>query len=66
MASQPIPNIGPAGIRYRAKWGTALLAASLLLAFLFIVADWPRLLRLVLLVPLYGAGLGIFQAKEKT
>jgi hypothetical protein len=40
--------------------------ASLLLAVLFIVADWPRLLRLVLLVPLYGAGLGIFQAKEKT
>ena len=61
-----IANIGPGGVRYRARWGGAMLLASLALAALFIAADWPRLIRLALLPPLYLAGLGLFQAKEKT
>ena len=66
MPVSPIPNIGPGGVRYRARWGSALLAAALVLGLLFVAADWPRLTRLAVLPLLYGAGLGLFQAKEKT
>jgi hypothetical protein len=66
MNAHPVPNIGPGGIRYRARWGSAVLLAALGLAVLFIAADWPRLIRLTLLPLWYLAGLGLFQAREKT
>ena len=64
--THPVPNIGPGGKRKRATWGAGLLALAVGLAGGLITTDQPRLFRLILALPLWGAGLGLLQAKEKT
>lgn len=62
----PAINIGPREVRKRRLMGLVALAAGVGLAFLSIVLQTPRLLRLIVFFPIWIAGLGLFQAREKT
>jgi hypothetical protein len=62
----PIPNIGPRGVQRRASWGGLVLAGGLVLTLILVTIETPRVFRVGLLLPFYVAGLGLFQAKEKT
>ena len=59
-------NIGPQEIRKRRLMGIVALTVGVALAFALIVFQAPRLLRLVIFLPIWIAGLGLFQAREKT
>lgn len=59
-------NIGPREIRKRRLMGLVALTVGVGLAFLLVVLGAPRLLRLIVFFPLWIAGLGFFQAREKT
>ncbi|HYP54611.1 MAG TPA: hypothetical protein VEQ42_13760 [Pyrinomonadaceae bacterium] len=59
-------NIGPRERRKRRLMGIAALAAGAGLAFVLVAFGAPRLARLLLFVPFWLAGLGLFQAKEAT
>lgn len=61
-----IPNIGPRGISRRRRNGWIALVAGLAIAALLITFDAPRWTRIALLVPFWSAGLGFFQARERT
>ena len=60
------PNIGPRGQQRRLGVGVCALAASAVLAAMLFAFDAPRAWRLVVVAPLWLAGLGLFQAREKT
>jgi hypothetical protein len=62
----PAINIGPREVRKRRLMGIISLAAGVGLAFLSVVMQTPRLLRLIVFFPIWMAGLGLFQAREKT
>jgi fatty acid desaturase len=59
-------NIGARERRKRLAIGIAAFGASLALAAGLFATDQPRWWRLVLFVPLWGAALGVFQARDKT
>jgi hypothetical protein len=59
-------NIGAHERRKRLTFGVVLLGASLVAAAMLIHADVARGWRIVLVLPLWAAGLGIFQARERT
>jgi hypothetical protein len=59
-------NIGRKGQLRRAAWGAAMFLVAAGLATWLILTDQPRAWRLFLFVPLWMAGLGLLQAKEKT
>jgi hypothetical protein len=59
-------NIGPREIRKRRLMGIVALTVGVALAFALIVFEAPRLLRLLVFFPIWMAGLGLFQAREKT
>jgi hypothetical protein len=59
-------NIGPKEIRKRRILGFAALSAGALLAFALFALNAPRPLRLFVFFPIWLAGLGLFQAREKT
>jgi hypothetical protein len=59
-------NIGPREQRKRRLMGVVALNVGIGLAFLMIVYGSPRLLRLVIFLPVWIAGLGLLQAREKT
>lgn len=61
-----IPNIGPRGQRSRFLTGLVGVAVALFGLSVLVVADAPRLSRAVLVLPLWIAGLGFFQARAKT
>ena len=61
-----IANIGAKGRRQRMNFGLVLLGISVLLAAVLIGTGVGRSWRLVVLLPLWGAGLGIFQARGRT
>jgi len=65
-AGTPCANIGAREIRKRRLMGAAFAAASVVLLIALMEYDAPRWGRLVLFVPLWMAGLGFFQAHEKT
>ena len=60
------PNIGARGIRRRRRSGFLALGAAVVLAIALVVLDAPRATRLIIFLPLMAAGLGLFQASEKT
>jgi hypothetical protein len=61
-----IPNIGPRGQRQRLVFGlTFWTVAVALTAGLFILGA-PRWSRAIVFLPLWLAGLGVFQAQAKT
>jgi hypothetical protein len=59
-------NIGPREQLKRRVMGIVFLIISAGFAFLMIAYDVPRAFRLVIFFPLWMAGLGLFQAREKT
>lgn len=59
-------NIGPREIRKRRLMGIVALTVGVGVAFSLVVFGAPRLLRLVIFLPVWIAGLGLFQAREKT
>jgi len=59
-------NIGPDERRKRLTFGVVLLGASLLAAAMLIHADVARGWRILLVLPLWAAALGFFQARERT
>jgi hypothetical protein len=59
-------NIGPRERRKRRLLGIVALTVGVALAFVLIVTDAPRWSRLVIFFPIWIAGLGLIQAREKT
>jgi hypothetical protein len=61
-----IPNIGPGGRKQRNGFGLIALAVSVVAGAALIYTGAARPWRLGLVLPLWVAGLGYFQAREKT
>lgn len=59
-------NIGPRERLKRLIMGIVSLAASAVLVFVFVGYDAPRLVRVLVFLPLWMASLGLFQARENT
>ena len=60
------PNIGPRERRKRLMVGLGLLCTSVLIALAMITSGVPRGWRGLLLLPLWAAALGVFQARGGT
>lgn len=65
MLSEPI-NIGPREQRKRRLFGVVALTIGVGVAFVLVVTDAPRWSRAVIFFPVWMAGLGLLQAREKT
>lgn len=61
-----IANIGPRERRKRLTFGIAMFAVSLAVAAILIASGTPRAWRILLVLPLWAAALGVFQAAEST
>ncbi len=59
-------NIGPRERRKRRVLGIVALTVGVSVAFVLVVAGVPRPFRLVVFFPIWMAGLGLLQAREKT
>ncbi|HZT59291.1 MAG TPA: hypothetical protein VFA21_11755 [Pyrinomonadaceae bacterium] len=59
-------NLGPREQRKRRVMGIVALTVGVALAFLLVVLQAPRLARLVVFFPVWIAGLGLLQSREKT
>jgi len=59
-------NIGPRERAKRRVLGIVALTVGVSLAFVLVVLGAPRLLRLVVFFPVWIAGLGLLQSREKT
>lgn len=59
-------NIGPREQRKRRLLGIVALTVGVATAFVLIVYDAPRLSRAIIFFPIWIAGLGLMQAREKT
>jgi len=66
MVEACVPNIGPRERAKRLRYGIVFAALSVAAAVVLFATGAPRGLRLLLFVPLWIAGTGIFQALEKT
>jgi hypothetical protein len=66
MTSFEVGNIGPREQRKRKVFGVIALAVGAATAFLLITFGAPRWARLVIFFPIWLAGLGLLQAREKT
>ena len=66
MMETPVINIGPREVRKRRLMGIVALTVGVALCFALVVFEAPRLLRLIVFFPIWIAGLGLFQAREKT
>lgn len=65
MAEQ-LANIGPKGQRHRRKFGLQALVVSVVLCAALYALGAGRGWRVLLFAPLFVAGLGLFQAMDKT
>ncbi|MDQ1591169.1 MAG: hypothetical protein QOG71_1796 [Pyrinomonadaceae bacterium] len=61
-----VSNIGPREQRKRRLLGIVALTVGVAAAFLLVVYDAPRVLRAVVFFPVWMAGLGLLQARERT
>ena len=59
-------NIGPRERRKRRMLGLVALTVGVSVAFLSVILGAPRSLRLIIFLPIWMAGLGLLQAREKT
>jgi hypothetical protein len=59
-------NIGERERRKRRVMGFVALAVGVAAAFLLVALGAPRALRLVVFLPVWIAGLGLLQSREKT
>ncbi len=64
--NEMIGNLGTRQQRRRRVMGIVALTVGVSLAFLLIFYDAPRWSRLVIFLPIWIAGLGLLQAREKT
>lgn len=65
METSRVVNIGPREERKRRLMGIVALTVGIGLAFLLVVLAAPRWSRLAIFFPVWMAGLGLFQAREK-
>lgn len=65
-AAASIANIGPRERRKRLRFGVVAFGVSVAIGALLVATDVPRVWRLALFPPLFVAGLGYFQARDKT
>ena len=61
-----VSNIGPRERRKRRLLGIVALTVGVAAAFVVVVYDAPRWTRLIVFFPVWLAGLGLLQAREKT
>jgi hypothetical protein len=61
-----VSNIGPREQRKRRLLGVVALTIGVAVAFVLVTTGAPRLLRAVVFFPVWLAGLGLLQAREKT
>ena len=61
-----IANIGPKQRRARLLGGVVAAVATLLFAYLLVSFGLPRVARIAVFLPAFGAALGFLQYKEKT
>jgi len=66
MSSNEVRNIGEKERTKRRVLGIVALVVGVGLAFVLVVIDAPRAWRIVIFVPIWLAGLGLLQAREKT
>jgi hypothetical protein len=66
MMEKTVINLGPREVRKRRLMGYVALVAGVGLAFLSVVMGAPRWSRVIVFFPIWIAGLGLFQAREKT
>ena len=66
VAPTEVANIGPRERRKRRLFGIVSLTAAVGVAFVLVAFAAPRWWRLVVFFPLWMAGLGLLQAREKT
>ena len=59
-------NIGTRERRKRRLFGIVALTVGVGLAFMLVVFDAPRWSRIVVFFPIWMAGLGLLQSREKT
>lgn len=59
-------NLGPREVRKRRLMGIVALSVGVSVAFVLVVLGASRWSRLVIFFPIWIAGLGLFQAREKT
>ncbi|HEY0375836.1 MAG TPA: hypothetical protein VGC87_02670 [Pyrinomonadaceae bacterium] len=65
MSSETI-NLGPRERRKRRLMGVVALTVGVGLAFVLVIYGAPRLFRLVIFFPIWMAGLGLLQSRERT
>ncbi|HEX8150840.1 MAG TPA: hypothetical protein VF591_26890 [Pyrinomonadaceae bacterium] len=65
-AETEVANIGPRERRKRRLFGIVSLTVAVGVAFVLVSFGAPRWSRLVVFFPLWMAGLGLLQAREKT
>lgn len=65
-ATTEVANIGPRERRKRRLLGIVSLTVAVGVAFVLVSFDAPRWSRFVLFFPLWMAGLGLLQARDKT
>jgi hypothetical protein len=58
-------NIGPLEQRKRRVLGIVALTVGVAVAFVLVIYDAPRWSRLIIFFPIWIAGLGLLQAREK-
>lgn len=66
MSSSEAINIGPRERRKRRVLGMVALTVGVGLAFLLVIMQAPRWSRAVIFFPVWIAGLGLIQSREKT
>lgn len=64
--AETVRNIGPEGQRTRLKGGLIALAVGIAAAAVLLFTGVSRWWRLLLFIPFWQAGLGVFQALNKT
>lgn len=65
-AKDEVANIGPRERAKRRVMGIVALTAGVAFAFVLVVFGAPRVLRLVVFFPVWLAGLGLLQSRERT
>jgi hypothetical protein len=66
MVEVSASNIGPREQRKRRLMGIVALTVGVAAAFVLVIFEAPRPLRAVVFFPVWLAGLGLLQAREKT
>ena len=61
-----VPNIGPNERRKRLRAGLVQLGVAFVALAVMMATHTPRAYRLLLVLPFWGAGAGVFQYLEKT